>query len=139
MIIRISSFQVIYHDSKYDIYIQDLHKQCPSTHLYSYPSIHPSIYLSIHPSIYLSIDPIHSYSHPSIHPSIYPSIHQTGSTFTPGLVDMSCKHVSASCAIKSCIRKESSLLSIDCSTNWVYSHRRLCTYAKESKPFWTNF
>jgi len=79
MIIRISSFQVIYHDSKYDIYIQDLHKQCPSTHLYSYPSIHPSIYLSIHPSIYLSIDPIHSYSHPSIHQwiylSIYPSIH----------------------------------------------------------------
>ncbi len=69
MIIRISSFQVIYHDSKYDIYIyiQDLHKQCPSTHPCSYPSIHPSIYPSI-PSI-------HTLIHPSIHPSIDQSIH----------------------------------------------------------------
>ena len=120
-----------------------IHRSIHRSHPFILSSIHPSmdlsIYLSIHPSIHPSIPSIHTLIHPSIDLSIHPSIHQTGSTFTPGLVDMSCRQVSASWAIKSCIRKESSLLSIDCNTNWVYSHRRLCTYAKESKPFWTNF
>ena len=66
MIIHISSFQVINHDSKYDIYIYKIYTNNvhPPIHALIHPSIHPYIHLSIYPSI------------PSIHPSIHPSNRQ---------------------------------------------------------------